>query len=150
MHFSRLCLPVLTLSLCLWWGGAAQAQVHSIGEIRTARDARIARAGVETAAVAGAALEEKDTVITGSSGSVGFVLNDNSVITLGPNSRMALDEYAFEPQDGKVSLIGNLLTGTLEYISGNISKISKDAAKFRTPYTTVAARGTRLLIRAQE
>lgn len=37
----------------------------------------------------------------------------------------------------------------MEYISGKIAKIARDAAKFNTPFTTVAVRGTRLLIRVE-
>ena len=142
---------VLLACLSLFSAARVDAQVHSsIGEVRTVKDARITRSGLELAALVGAPLEEKDTLVTGHAGSIGFVLNDNSVITLGPDSRMTLSEFQFEPQEGKASLIGDVLSGTMEYISGKISKISKDAAKFRTPYTTVAARGTRLLVRVKE
>lgn len=141
---------VLLACLAVFRPTESSAQVHTIGEVRTVKDARITRAGLDVAAIAGSVLEEKDTLITGHNGSIGFVLNDNSVITLGPDSRMTLTDFQFEPQEGKVSLIGDLLSGTMEYISGKISKISKDAAKFRTPYTTVAARGTRLLVRVKE
>lgn len=152
--FRRLCFVLLTLCLLLplslFWPVATEAQVHAIGQVRTVKDARIVRAGQEVAAAVGSALELKDTLTTGHAGSIGFVLNDNSVITLGPDSRMTLSAFEFEPQQGNVSLIGDILAGTMEYISGKISKISKDAAKFRTPYTTVAARGTRLLVRVKE
>jgi len=148
IHIFRFSLLLMCLSL--FSALQADAQVRSIGEIRTVKDARITRAGLELAALVGAALEEKDTLITGHAGSIGFVLKDNSVITLGPDSRLTLSEFQFEPQEGKVGLIGDILSGTKEYISGKTSKISKDAAKFRTPYTTVAARGTRLLIRVEE
>lgn len=145
---SRFC--VLLICLSLFSAIHADAQVRSVGQVRTVKDARIARSGLELAALVGAPLEEKDTLITGHAGSIGVVLNDNSVISLGPDSRMTLSEFKFEPQEGNVSLIGDIVSGTMEYISGKISKISKDAAKFRTPYTTVAARGTRLLVRVKE
>jgi hypothetical protein len=127
------------------------AQVVSVGEIRTAKDAKIVRAGgVELTATVGTALAERDILVTGASGSVGFVLNDNSVITLGPLTLFRLNEFVFKPQESKLGIFGEILSGTMEYISGKISEISQNAVKFRTPYTTVAARGTRMLIRGDE
>lgn len=139
------------LLVVLLWPQIAGAQVLSIGEIRTARDAKIIRAGgVELVAAVGTVLAEKDILVTGASGTVGFVLNDNSVITLGPLSLFRLNEFVFKPQENKLGLLGEIFSGTMEYISGKISEIARDAVKFRTPYTTVAARGTRMLIRGDE
>jgi hypothetical protein len=128
----------------------AAAQTGAIGAVRVAMDARILRGGTELVAQPGAPLEEKDTLVTGPSGAIGIVLKDNSVISLGPNSSFRLTEFTFSPREGKLGMLGELAKGTLEYISGKISKIAEDAATFRTPYTTVAVRGTRLLIRAAE
>jgi len=137
--------------LIVLWPQLAGAQVVAIGEIRVAKDAKILRAGgVELVASVGTALAEKDILVTGASGLVGFVLNDNSVITLGPLSLFRLNEFEFKPQEKKFGLLGEIFAGTMEYISGKISKIARDAVKFRTPYTTVAARGTRMLIRGDE
>ena len=129
---------------------AGHAQVSNIGAVRVAMDARILRGDMVIDAKAGAPLEVKDTLVTGPSGNIGIVLKDNSVISLGPNSNFRLTEFTFAPREGKLGLLGELAKGTLEYISGKISKIAKDAAKFRTPYTTVAVRGTRLLIKVGE
>jgi hypothetical protein len=150
-----LSLGLVALAVLILTAGTARAQVApgqvvAVGEIRTARDAKIVRAGNEIVAAAGAAIAEKDILVTGASGSVGFILNDNSVITLGPSSLFRLNEFVFQPRENRLGLFGEIYAGTMEYISGKISKIAKDAAKFRTPYTTVAARGTRMFIRADE
>lgn len=98
----------------------------------------------------GGVLAEKDFFVTGASGILGFVLNDNSVNTLGPQSLFRLNDFVFKPRENKLGIFGEIYFGTMEYISGKISKIARDAVKFRTPYTTVAARGTRVLIRGDE
>ncbi len=147
---TRLCLISLVLMLAAGFTTGTAAQVSSVGAVRVAMDAKIHRGSMVIDAKAGAPLEQMDTLVTGPSGAIGIVLKDNSVISLGPNSNFRLTEFVFEPQDGKLSLLGELAKGTLEYISGKISKITRDAAKFRTPYTTIAVRGTRLLIRAGE
>jgi hypothetical protein len=140
----------LSLALILFWPQLAGAQVRAIGEIKIARDAKIIRAGAELVASVGTAIAEKDILVTGASGTVGFILNDNSVITLGPRSLFRMSEFVFNPEENKLGIFGEILAGTMEYISGKISKIARDAARFRTPYTTVAARGTRMLIRGDE
>jgi hypothetical protein len=140
----------LALALLMLLPRPGVAQDASVGEVRTARDAKIIRAGAELAAKAGTTLAEKDILLTGPKGTVGFILNDDSVITLGPKTLFRLSKFEFKPQEKKLGLFGEIFSGTLEYISGKISKLAQDAAKFRTPYTTVAARGTRLLLRAGE
>lgn len=148
----RRILQFVLLSLCVMCAAAqgAAAQVSAIGEIRAAKDAKIIRAGAEIVASVGSAVAEKDILMTGSSGTLGIVFNDNSVITLGPSSLFTMTEFVFKPQENKFGLLGAIYAGTMEYISGKISKLARDAAKFNTPYTTVAARGTRLLIRGDE
>lgn len=141
---------VVLLAIFCFWTQPAAAQVVSVGEIRTAKDARIIRAGTEIAARTGTPLAEKDILVTGTAGTVGFILNDSSVITLGPSSLFKLSTFVFAPRENRYGLFGEFYAGTMEYISGKISKLARDAAKFRTPYTTVAARGTRLLLKADE
>lgn len=148
-------LLAVSFALILFLPQVAGAQVTStqaasIGEIRSARDAKIIRAGAELVASVGVALVEKDILVTGASGGVGLVLNDNSVITLGPLTLFKLSEFTFRPQENRLGIFGEIYSGTMEYISGKISRMARDAAKFRTPYTTVAARGTRMLIRGDE
>lgn len=142
----RLVILLLGLAVALPQFAAAQVP-HAIGQVRTATDAVIRRGGMEVPVSIGADVFQNDVLVTGPAGAVGFVLNDDSVITIGPSSVFKLTEFVFEPKDNKVGLLGEIYYGTMEYISGKISKIAKDAAKFRTPYTTVAARGTHLLMR---
>lgn len=145
-------LLVLALSLTLASPQTAKAQTavaqsSSIGEIKLARDAFIRRAGTEIIASVGATIAEQDVLVTGDAGALGFILIDNSVITIGPSSVFRMTEFSFEPANDNVGFLGEIFQGTLEYISGKISEIATGAARFRTPYATVAARGTRMLIR---
>lgn len=142
----------LALSMALSWPQTAEAQTAvaqsgSIGEIKIARDAFIRRAGTEVIASVGATINQQDILVTGDAGALGFVLIDNSVITIGPSSVFRMTEFAFEPANDNVGFLGEIFQGTLEYISGKISEMATGAARFRTPYATVAARGTRMLIR---
>lgn len=101
-------LILLALAVFLAGVHCATAQVRPIGGIRTAKDAKILRAGAQIIARIGASLHEKDTLVTGPAGNVGIVLKDNSVITLGPGSRMTLTKFAFAPQEGKLGLLNKI------------------------------------------
>ena len=98
----------------------------------------------------GVALQRGDVVRTGRPGAAGLVLSDDTTISLGPGSELALDDYAFEPRDGRFALGLRMLRGTFSYITGQITRLSPDAAKLRTPDATIAVRGTKVLIQVEE
>lgn len=85
----------------------------------------------------------RDHIITGADGSAGIILQDNTIFSLGPNSQLALDEYVFSPEQGRFSLLVNMIRGTFVYLSGVIGKLSPDSIKLETPVGTIAIRGTR-------
>lgn len=85
----------------------------------------------------------RDHIITGADGSAGIILQDNTIFSLGPNSQLALEEYVFSPEQGRFSLLVNMIRGTFIYLSGVIGKLSPDSIKLETPVGTIAIRGTR-------
>lgn len=85
----------------------------------------------------------RDHIITGADGSAGIILQDNTIFSLGPNSQLALEEYIFSPEQGRFSLLVNMIKGTFVYLSGVIGKLSPDSIKLETPVGTIAIRGTR-------
>jgi len=86
-----------------------------------------------------------DWLETDGSGSVGIAFRDNTIISIGPRTRLLLREYAFAPADDQLGFALDLVRGTLLYISGIIAKLLPDAVEVRTPASTVAVRGTRFL-----
>ena len=91
-----------------------------------------------------------DRLETGSDGALGITFRDNTRISLGPNSRIELKHFVFQPAAEQYGFILGLAYGTLEYISGLTEKLAPDAMSIQTPGFTVGARGTRLLIRAEK
>lgn len=106
----------------------------------------IARAGGTVPATLGAALYRGDQVRTGKPGAVGIVLGDDTTISAGSSSELALNDYLFDPNNGKFALAVRMLKGTFSYITGQISKLAPDTVKVRTPDATIATRGTKVLI----
>ena len=91
-------------------------------------------------------LYEKDIVKTGAKGSVGVILKDDTVLSLGPDSELLLAEFMFAPREGKLSLVARLLKGTATFISGIIAKLAPDNARLETPSATIGIRGTHVLV----
>jgi hypothetical protein len=91
-------------------------------------------------------LFEKDIIVTGESGSMGAVLIDNSVISSGPNTRLILSQFVFDPAEKKLSSTVQIMRGTLTYLSGLIAKHDSQAVKFVSPTAVCGLRGTHLAI----
>lgn len=110
----------------------------------------IARAGATLPATVGTALYRGDQVRTGKPGAVGIVLGDDTTISAGSSSELALNDYLFDPNNGKFALVVRMLKGTFSYITGQIGKLAPDTVKVRTPDATIATRGTKVLIEVKE
>ncbi len=91
-----------------------------------------------------------DTLKTGPDGSLGITFRDNSLLSLGPNSTVVIDEFLFAPTQGKLSLVTRLVKGTAAILSGVIARLSPQAVRFETPVATVGIRGTKFLVAIDE
>jgi hypothetical protein len=155
--FSKDPLPMKTsgcvflLALLVSAPAVAEQPAEVIGHIQNIEGAAsILRSGATLAGAAGAALYRGDLVRTGKPGAVGIVLTDDTTVSLGSNSELSLDDYAFDPKEGKFALVMKMIKGTFSYITGQIVKLAPDSAKVRTPDATIAVRGTKLLIQVGE
>jgi len=84
-----------------------------------------------------------DVISTGKDGSVGIILQDNTIFSLGPESELELKEFVFVPDQGSFYVLAKMIKGTFVYMSGMIGKLSPDSIKLETPVGTIAIRGTR-------
>jgi hypothetical protein len=129
----------------------AQQAAAPIGHIQNMAGAvTVQRGGSTLPGVAGMPLLLGDHVLTGKPGSAGIVLTDDTTISLGSASALALDDYAFDPNKGKFALAMKMVKGTFSYITGQIGKLAPDTVKVRTPDATIATRGTKLLVEVKE
>jgi hypothetical protein len=125
------------------------AQTSEIGRIKVARgQVTVQRAGQALAATPGAHLQAGDEVRTGADGSVGITMSDNSILSAGPNSTLAIDRYAFDTTTHQGRFDSSLKQGTLAVISGKIAKQSPEAMTVRTPAAILGVRGTEFVVSA--
>ena len=87
-----------------------------------------------------------DTLSTGPDSSVGMIFKDETLLSIGANSELTINEYVFNPDQSKFSLILKMAKGTASYVSGLIAKISPESARFITPSASIGIRGTKFVI----
>lgn len=142
-----LALVVIACSTAL----SARAEDAPIGFVKTlSGTATVTHGAIATAAALAMPVYENDRLETGGDGELGITFRDNTRISLGPNSRIELKHFVFNPAAEEYGFILSLAYGTLEYISGLTVKLAPDAMSIETPGFTVGARGTRFLVRAEK
>ena len=88
-----------------------------------------------------------DMVKTGPTGKVGLVFEDDTVISMGSNSQLVVENFLFQPAEKQMSFIARLIQGTASFLSGQIAKLAPDAVRLETPDATIGLRGTRILVK---
>ena len=141
---------VVIILICLLAVRVSWADEGYIGSIKTIDGTvEVLRQGNAMHPVAGTRLFGRDNIKTGHDGSVGIILRDDTIFSLGPDSTLDMKEFRFDPHKQDFSLMCRLLRGTFIYISGVIAKLSPESIKIETPDGTVAIRGTRLAVQIQ-
>ena len=141
-RFIALMLPMV-LAL-----GVAVAAAQDAGQIKVSKgSAQIERAGKKLSANVGQVVQPGDVVITGSDGSVGITFRDNSLVSIGPDSVLAIDRFVFDSTTHQGAFDSSLKQGTLAVVSGKLAKQSPEAMKVKTPAATLGVRGTEFLVR---
>jgi len=129
----------------------AAASDGPIGSIKTTKGtASIVRQEKVILAKIGERIFEGDILRTGADGSLGVIFKDDTLLSLGPNSELAIDEFLFAPAQGKLSFVTRMLRGTAAYLSGIIAKLSPESVRFETPVGSVGIRGTKFVVKIDE
>jgi hypothetical protein len=145
----KILIGVVT-ALCLLYPIIVNASTATVGNVKTLKgEASIIRNGSSVEAKAGADLFQNDSLKTGADGSMSVVFIDDTLISVGPNSELAINEFHFSPADGKMSFVARLLKGTSAYVSGIIGKLSPQSVRFETPVANIGIRGTKFAVKIE-
>ena len=112
--------------------------------------ATVDRQGQTIFAEIGLEIWENDILRTGPDGSIGVVFSDDTLLSLGPESVLVIDEFVFAPNQEEFSIVLRMLKGTAAYLSGLISKLAPESAHFKTPTASIGIRGTKFVVKVQE
>lgn len=136
-------------SVLLLGGVQAEEQKAVIGYVmKVDGEAFVTAPGAQPqAASVGMPLEVGSRLSTGSAGSMGVTLEDNTVMSFGPGTELTLDAFAFKPADDDLRLSARITRGTLNFISGVIAKLKPEAVEINTPTGSIGVRGTHFLVK---
>lgn len=144
-------LLLCTLLLFPLLVGSVHAQEAIIGSIKNVEgSAFILRGDEKISAAKGGKLHQGDALVTEGDGIMGVILRDDTLISLGPNTQIAIDEFRFVPAQNELSILTRMVKGVVTYISGQIAKISPESARFETPVATIGVRGTKFLVKIED
>lgn len=124
---------------------------EAIGYVKTASgEAWVITTNARVAAQAGTPVYQGSQLKTGPQGSIGVTFKDETVVSCGPDTELTIDEYLYAPSQGKLSLVSNLVKGSLNYLSGVIAKLKPEAVSVRTPTGTIGIRGTQFVAKVEQ
>ena len=113
-------------------------------------EAHVIRASTPMETQAGDKVFQNDLLKTGKTGRLAMVFKDDTLLSLGPESEVVINEFLFSPAEGHLSLITRLMKGTCAYISGIIAKLSPESVRFETPVANIGIRGTKFAVSVQD
>lgn len=145
-------MSIVRFVFCLLLGFTlpAMAEEAAIGYVKTVKgDAYVISGGQQAKAEVGSPVVAGSKLKTGGNGSMGVTFKDNTVMSIGPNTEMTVDEYVYAPGKGKLKLGATMAKGTLAYLSGAIAKIKPDAVTVKTPTGTIGVRGTHFVLKVE-
>lgn len=138
--------------LCLGSGsGYAQAPTGIAGQVKSLSGAAtLLRAGQSTPVSLGMEVLSGDQLATAADASLGVTLRDDTTLSLGPNARLTLDNFIFDPAADKLGLAARLHRGTLAVLTGQIARLAADRTKFTTPTANIGIRGTKFVVKVDD
>lgn len=124
----------LVIILCLTFPLISSAEQRAIGKVKGLRGlVSILRDGKTKPAFPNDRIYQSDTILTGSDGAIGILLDDNTLISMGPISRVSMEKYTFAPASNEYAMRLNMQHGTFVYQSGLLGKLAPHAVELDTP-----------------
>lgn len=122
-----------------------------IGRIKNLTgEVHIQRTEEKLQAVVGNVVYQSDIIVTGKNSSVGLSFLDNSMLSVGSDSRLSLDQFSFDTTTHEGDFDVSLNKGTLSVIAGKLTQQNPNALKIKTPASILAVRGTELVVKVYE
>ena len=137
-------MHVFRYLLVLWFSLAALSAeaAETVGTVDRARgEASVLRQDQEHALAQGQPVQFLDVLRTQDSTRLEARFIDQSVLVLGDNSELTIDEMVYEP-DTKGRAVLRLAKGVFRMTSGQVNKVSGGTLTVHTPLATIGVRGT--------
>jgi len=90
-----------------------------------------------------------DTVISNQNSNAQILFLDQTILTLGEDTELTIDEFIYDPNSHEGSFVSNVKSGTVKFITGQISKKNPENLEVKFPSGTLGARGTEFVVLAE-
>ena len=87
-----------------------------------------------------------DTIISEAQSNAQILFLDQTVLTLGEDTELTIDEFIYDPNSHEGSFVSNVKSGTVKFITGQISNKNPDNLEVKIPSGTLGARGTEFVV----
>ncbi|WP_193215683.1 FecR family protein [Aliarcobacter butzleri] len=104
--------------------------------------ATILRNGQTLGANMGDKVENKDVISTQVNSKIKITFIDNTIVTIGKESSLNIEEYIFNTSTKEAKTELNVLKGAFHTITGEIGKVNPDKFKLKTKSASIGIRGT--------
>jgi len=113
---------------------------HAVAQVGTAAAVRNdVRGSVAGALRSGTPVHQNETIAAAADSSAQLLFRDKTSLTVGPNSRLVIDRFVYNPESGAGQAAVNVAKGALRFVTG--SQPSTHYA-VRTPSASVGVRGS--------
>lgn len=135
-------LTLAALPLAVGGAGAQEVEQAGVsaavsGEVLLARTSAVGRQ-VES----GEAIFLGDSIENGPNGNLQVLLMDESVLTLGPDSRIEIDRFIYDPATDQGNMALTLAQGTMRFVAGKVAGGDPEDMRINTPVGHIGIRGT--------
>ncbi len=90
-----------------------------------------------------------DTVVSNNNSNAQILFLDQTILTLGEDTELTIDEFIYDPNSHEGSFVSNVKSGTVKFITGQISKKNPENLEVKFPSGTLGARGTEFVVLAE-
>ena len=132
-------IQVLTLAILFALQATPSLAQEAIGRATSVRpQADGIRSGNTRALSGGADVYSQETVRTGTSGQADLRFQDNSNLSVGPQSTIRLDKFVYDPNKSAGSVAIQATRGSFRFVTGSQGG---GTHQIKTPYGTLGVRG---------
>ena len=87
-----------------------------------------------------------DTIVSKQNANAQILFIDQTVLTLGEDTEMTIDEFIYDPNSKEGSFVSSVKSGTVKFITGQISKKNPENLEIKVPSGSLGARGTEFVV----
>lgn len=147
--FSRfLASALVALALIPATPAIAEGSVGSVSLVRDSAEERLGDENWEELFLDQAVFSDQ-FVRTPEDAALHVLFVDGSVFRMGANSEAQIDQYLFDPEQGRGEIALTLTNGVFRFISGSMNQLQDNEITVETPTTTLGIRGTDLTVEVQ-